>query len=276
MHPPVGGMQGHNGIYWGWNPDIENGVNISMINKATGKKASTYGIFSQIKNANSYDGTQLLRYMDEIKSSDAVLVAHIMPTGLKFKQVGPEIAADIASVVKKFTDEGIEVWLRFAHEMNYYAKTGYYNGSSEEFIYAWRNVSNAVKENDRVLMFWSPNNVKSNDELDPWWPGSDYVQIVGVDLYISSASATFENTFGSFYDAFAKKYDKHMAIAETSTKPGDTSVKQAWVKALAGTDLNDYPCMKSVTWFELVKSYDYRIVMGQSSGTVKWTLSNFQ
>ena len=35
-------MQGHNGIYWGWNPDIENGVNISMINKATGKKASTY------------------------------------------------------------------------------------------------------------------------------------------------------------------------------------------------------------------------------------------
>ena len=147
MHPPVGGMQGNNGIYWGWNPDIENGDNITKINKATGKKASTYvdslhsprapntlicrsyGIFSQIKNPNSYDGAQLLRYIDEVKSSGAVLVAHIMPTGLSFSQVGPTIAADIAKVVKKFTDQGIEVWLRFAHEMNYYAKTGYYRGS---------------------------------------------------------------------------------------------------------------------------------------------------
>ena len=90
-----------------------------------------YGIFSQIKNADVYDGSQLLRYMDEIKSSGAVLVAHIMPTGLKFRQVGSKIAADIANVVKRFTDEGIEVWLRFGHEMNYYAKTGYYNGSTD-------------------------------------------------------------------------------------------------------------------------------------------------
>lgn len=123
-------MQGYNGIYWGWNPDIDNGVNISMINEVTGIKASTYGIFSQIQNASSYDGHQLLKHFDEIKSSGAVLIANIMPTGLKFREVGPAIAKDIATVVKRFTDEGVEVWVRFAHEMNYYAGTGYYNGSA--------------------------------------------------------------------------------------------------------------------------------------------------
>ncbi|EFW99020.1 hypothetical protein CMQ_4872 [Grosmannia clavigera kw1407] len=128
MHPPVGGMQGYNGIYWGWNPDIDNGVNISMINEATGKQASTFGIFSQIKNASSYDGHQLLKHINEIKSSGAVLIASIMPTGLKFSEVGPAIAKDIATVVKQFTDAKVEVWVRFAHEMNYYAGTGYYNG----------------------------------------------------------------------------------------------------------------------------------------------------
>lgn len=66
-----------------------------------------------------------------------------------------------------------------------------------------------------------------------------------------------------------------MALGETSTKPGDTEAKESWVKALAGTNLNAYPCLKSVTWFEYVKSYDYRIVMGQTVGTVNWTLSNF-
>lgn len=191
-------MQGYNGIYWGWNPDIENGTNLTMINKATSMKASTYGIFSQITNASSYDGHQLLNRFDEIKSTGAVLIANIMPTGLKFSEVGPSIAADIAAVVQTFTDAGVEVWVRFAHEMNYYASTGYYEGTSAEFLSAWYNVSEALVGIDNCLLFWSPNNVKDVTLLDEWWPGSDYVQIVGLDQYSSAATDTFANQFGSF------------------------------------------------------------------------------
>lgn len=38
---PSGGMQGYNGIYWGFAPDDVAGTSMSKINGDTGKKAST-------------------------------------------------------------------------------------------------------------------------------------------------------------------------------------------------------------------------------------------
>jgi hypothetical protein len=67
-----------------------------------------------------------------------------------------------------------------------------------------------------------------------------------------------------------------MAIAETATKPASMSIKQAWVRHLANADLTKYPCFKSVTWFELDKGYDFRVVMNQSQETIDQTLCNFR
>ena len=66
--------------------------------------------------------------MSDVISSGAVFQPAIMPTGLSFSEVTSDIANDIAKVVRQYTDRGIEVWLRFAHEMNYYATTGQYKG----------------------------------------------------------------------------------------------------------------------------------------------------
>lgn len=43
-----------------------------------------------------------------------------MPTGLYFSEISTGIANDIANVLNQFTSQGVEVWLRFAHEVNYY------------------------------------------------------------------------------------------------------------------------------------------------------------
>ncbi|KAK3372260.1 glycoside hydrolase superfamily [Podospora didyma] len=271
------GMRGNNGIYWGWNPDIEKGDNISAINMMTGRKASTVGIFSQINSPNGFDGHQLLRHLDEVKGSGAALIASVMPNGLSFNEVTPKIAEDIAKVVRQFTDQGVEVWLRFAHEMNYYVRPGTYRGNSTQFIKAWRTIHNATKDIDGCLLFWCPNNAKLIDLMAEWWPGAEHVDIVGMDQYPSSLSATFKSTYGAFYDAYAKKYNKHMAIPETATKPDNATLKQAWVRALASADVRaEFPCLQSVTWFELHKSWDYRVVMGQDKSVRDRTLSNFR
>lgn len=88
-------------------------------------------------------------------------------------------ALAIAKVMKKFTDEGIEVWLRFAHEgtsarsddrallilsrrvppVNWYQspddpdKT--YQGGVDDFKKGWAAVAAAVKDNPLVKMFVS-------------------------------------------------------------------------------------------------------------------------
>jgi hypothetical protein len=41
-------------------------------------------------------------------------------------------AVNIAKVMKQFTDEGIEVWLRFAHEVNWYQT----DGTCEHFFFS--------------------------------------------------------------------------------------------------------------------------------------------
>ena len=101
-----------------------------------------------------------------MKSLGAVFVPSIMPTygwgGLTTDDNTQ--AMQIVSVLKQFTDEGIEVWLRFAHEMNWYqtpdsddAHSGaqFYSGTASDVVEAWQVVSTAIKANlPQVKMFW--------------------------------------------------------------------------------------------------------------------------
>ncbi|KAI0379243.1 glycoside hydrolase superfamily [Hypomontagnella monticulosa] len=282
---PSGGLKGKNGVAWGWNPDVGAGTQMSAITSAAdNKKPSTYGLYSQITSNSGYDPSQLTGRMADIKASGAVLVAHVMPTGLKLSEVDVKIAGDIANMVKQFTSQGVEVWLRFAHEVNWYttpdASPRYY-GNAADFIKAWKIVHDAVKDIEGCLMFWSPNQGSVSD-LQKWFPGADYVDIVGVDVYVSDTKATFENTFGDFYNTFAKGYNKHMALGETGNRVNNWDVKANLVKQLANTYLKAYPCFQSVTWFEYLKvessgqpSTDHRVIMGQSSAHVGQTLGNF-
>jgi beta-mannanase len=123
-------------------------------------------------------------------------------------------------------------------------------------------------------MFWSPNQASSSD-IQPWWPDESTVDIVGIDVYPHSPN--FQQAYGDFYNAFAKKYNKPFAIGETGAGSGDVSAKEKWVSALANADVQSYPCFVGFSWFEYYKGgEDFRIIEGQSSDTVRQTLSNFQ
>ena len=155
--------------------------------------------------------------------------------------------------------------------------------AAHEFITAWQNVHAAVAKNPKILMFWCPN-IDSNENIQPSWPGSEYVDMVGVDNY-PPGGTSFAKAYGEFYDGFAARYDKDFCIGETGSFNGETvEEKEAWVFELANVDLDKFPCYKSISWFEYLKTsddgsspeYDYRIVKGQSQATVNQTLSNFE
>ncbi|CAF9943385.1 MAG: hypothetical protein ALECFALPRED_000257 [Alectoria fallacina] len=279
-----GGMHGYNGIYWGFAPDDTNPpTTMSTINGNTGKTASTYGRYSQINGSEPYDGYQLLQVMSDVVSSGAVFVPAVMPTGVTFSQIDSTVAQQIATVLEKFTSQGVEVWLRFAHEVNYYVQAGgsngepeYPGGSQADFITAWQTVHAAVASNPKILMFWCPNDDTTSEPVAGWWPGADYVDIVGMDVY-PGAGATFASVYGTFYADYASTYNKHFCIGETgAANGGSVANKEAWVTQLANTDVSTYPCYKAATWFEFDKGGDdFRIIQGQSSATIQQTLSNF-
>lgn len=144
-----------------------------------------------------------------------------------------------------------------------------------DFIAAWQRVHDAVASNPKILMFWSPNSDSVSD-LNGWFPGPDYVDIVGMDVY-PGPGATFASTYGDFYNTFAQGNNKHFCIGETgAARGGSVANKETWVTQLANTELTSYPCFKSATWFEFDKrGVDFRIVEGQSASTIGETLSNF-
>lgn len=248
---------------------------------------NSYGYNSQMTEL-PYAGEQFNSVMEDIVQSGAVFIPAIMPTKVPFSDIDSTVAGQIADVLEQFTSQGVEVWLRFAHEMNWYAGKGdvYVGGSgyqptrqvfrtslilciiaADEFITAWQTVHAAVASNPKILMFWCPN-IDSVANIQPWWPGADFVDIVGVDNY-PPAGTTFETAYGEFYDGFAARYNKHFCIGETGSIEGGTvEAKEAWVSQLATADLSRFPCYKSISWFEYQKHspdgtqlYDYRIIV---------------
>ncbi len=86
-------------------------------------------------------------------------------------------------------------------------------------------------------MFWSPN-VDTVDVLNGWWPGANYVDIVGMDCY-PNPGATFASAYGAFYTGFANRYRKHFCIGETGVNDGGSVAdKEAWVTQLANTNVS--------------------------------------
>lgn len=91
---------------------------MAALNSALGIKSSFYGWYAQLNNEVPWDGSQLTQVMDDLKASGAIFQPAVMPTGGWSGLTASDNSqgAAIASVMKQFTDEGIEVWLRFGHE----------------------------------------------------------------------------------------------------------------------------------------------------------------
>ncbi|KAE9404964.1 glycoside hydrolase [Gymnopus androsaceus JB14] len=243
---PSGGLKTTNGIPFGFLPDVGNSGTMAGINSALGlSSASTYGWYAQI-TGSTWDGSQSLSQKQDIVNSKAVFIPAVMPT-VDMSEIDSNVAAQVASVLKEFTDEGVEVWLRFAHEVNYYISSGTYSGNVQSYQQAWATIAAAVKDNPMIKMFWCPNWADASS-LAEWFPTDpSTVDIVGMDAYPQSQQ-TFDQVYGGFYDAFATKYNKPFAIGETGPGVGDDTLKEYWLKQIAEADVQTYPLFISSCW----------------------------
>ncbi|KAL1741345.1 glycoside hydrolase family 26 protein [Schizophyllum fasciatum] len=272
---PADGLKAKNGVPWGWLPDSGAGNNMAQINDKLGKsKASTYGWYAQI-TSSTFKGEQLLSQLDDVVASGAVFIPAVMPS-IDLSKVDKKVAAQVADVLKKFTDKEVEVWLRFAHEINWYLTDGTYSGDAASYQTAWANIAAAVKSNDKIKMFWCPNQAGSIDDLKPFWPKDEgTVDIVGYDYY-PKKKQTFEDVYGAFYDTYAKGKGKVFAIGETGNGVADDSLKEYWFKQIAEVDTGRFPDFVATCWFEYDKERDFRLVIGQSEKTVEMTRSELE
>lgn len=209
--------------------------------------------------------------MNDLKSSGAIFVPAVMPTGgwQGLTTSDNSQAVNIAKVMKQFTDEGIEVWLRFAHEVNWYQTDGTYTGTASDFKEAWGVVSDAMDQYaPSVKMFFTPN-VAQLSTYQQYYPTSGRVDYIGIDYYPQS-TGSFLSTMQPFYDAYCtgKPGAPKFAIGETGLgTAGSIEQRLAWAQEItSAATAKAMPDFVGAMWFSYFKGYDFRLLDG-TSGT---------
>ncbi|GAA5956920.1 hypothetical protein JCM10213_003043, partial [Rhodosporidiobolus nylandii] len=184
-------------------------------------------------------------------------------------------AVAICKVMKEYTDAGVEVWLRFAHEVNYYQSDGTYQGTVDDFKEGWAVVAKACKEIAPEVKMWYTPNVASVDEYDKYFPDDpSTVDLIGVDWYPKQTS-DFDFAYGAgnmkaFHDRYCNDNGIKFAIGEIGLGVAATMAQRlAWAENIMSA-YEEMPHMIAVSWFNYHKDdYSYKIAVDDGDSIVK-------
>jgi len=119
------------------------------------------------------------------------------------------------------------VIMSFGHEMNgSWSKWGYTHTAPAVFVAAWRHIVTLFRALGarNVTWLWTVN-IINNTQVGkipspvPWWPGSSYVNWVGIDGYYLKPSWQFAPLFGPTIGVVKELTSDPILIAETGAVP---------------------------------------------------------
>jgi Glycosyl hydrolase family 26 len=128
-----------------------------------------------------------------------------------------------AAKVKGFSHRII---LSFGHEMNgHWSLWSPPHATAWQFVHAWRRIHGIFQHSHvrNVTWSWDPSHTGAN--ASPWWPGSKYVDRVGIDGYFRHGQ-TFKEIFGWQLGIIRRITSKPVFIGETSVAKGPGQARQ--------------------------------------------------
>jgi len=183
-------------------------------------------------------------------SNDAVPFVELEPWNVSLRAITAgrydNYLRAYAASVRSF---GHPVILSFAHEMNgdwYPWGEGHVDPST--FVNAWRHVVDIFRAQgaSNVAWLWTVSSVNlTSSPLLEWWPGSRWVDDVGIDGYYYRASDTFSSVFGTTIAQVRKFGHDPILISETAVGPAAGPTKIAGIFAGIRTDH-----LLGLVWFD--------------------------
>lgn len=169
-----------------------------------------------------------------------------------------------ASAVRAFR---CRVILSFGHEMNgAWYSWGLPFTKPATFIAAWRHIYRVFKAEHvhNVIWSWDPDHVwqphQGGSWASVWWPGSAYVDWVGIDGY-QRPGDTFGSIFGKQVANIRSFTAKPLYIAETGVQPGAEQASQI----MGLFDAVRQYHLAGLIWFDINRREKWRLE-GDSSG----------
>jgi hypothetical protein len=195
-------------------------------------------------------------------SHGAVPLVQIDPTGVKLTAItSGKYDAYLISFADAVRSYGRPVILGFGHEMNgtwYTWADGH--ATATEFVDAWRHIVKLFREvgAGNVTWLWTINIIENQAGIHspaPWWPGSAYVNWVGIDGYYTKSSLTFAPLFGPTITKVRELTTDPILVAETAA--GSAAGQPAKIADLfAGISTFN---LLGFVWFDAIGAQDWRL-----------------
>jgi hypothetical protein len=161
-------------------------------------------------------------------NNGAVPLVQMDPTGISLAEIAAgKYDGYLSSYAEAVRAYRHPVILSFGHEMNgNWYSWGYKNTSPKAFVAAWRHIVTLFRalEAKNVTWLWTVNIINDTKSGKipspvPWWPGSQYVNWVGIDGYYLKPNWQFAPLFGPTIGVIRTLTSDPILIAETGAVP---------------------------------------------------------
>ena len=161
-------------------------------------------------------------------SNGAVPLVQMDPTGVSIAEIAAgKYDGYLSAYAEAVRAYGHPVILSFGHEMNgTWYQWGYGQTRPADFVAAWRHIVTLFRalEVRNVTWMWTINIVNNTQTgrippPAPWWPGSSYVNWVGIDGYYLKPNWQFAPLFGPTIGQVRELTGDPILIAETGATP---------------------------------------------------------
>ena len=163
-----------------------------------------------------------------VAKNGAVPLVQMDPDGIKISQIASgRYDGYLSSYAEDVRAYGHPVILSFGHEMNGdWSSWGYRHTSPALFVAAWRHIVNLFRALGarNVTWLWTVNIINNTKRGNipspaPWWPGSSYVNWVGIDGYYLKPTWQFAPLFGPTIGVVKTLTSDPILVAETGAIP---------------------------------------------------------
>ena len=229
-----------------------------------------------------------VRFARTVASEGAVPLVQINPTGIDLTKITDgHYDSYLRAYAQAVRNYGHPVIVSFGHEMNgSWYSWGYTHTSPATFVAAWRHIVSLFRTLGaaNVTWMWTVNTTTQGQpgagtgqaqtnvpSPGPWWPGSSYVDWVGIDGYYTSPSSMFASIFGPTITQVRAITRKPLIIAETAaTAAADQPEKISDI--FAGVRLYS---LLGFIWFNSVHDLDWRVQGAASAAAFRRGAATF-
>jgi hypothetical protein len=189
------------------------------------------------------------------RSNGAYVYVQLQPTGVTLASIADgDWDYYLRNYATSVRDFGHPVIFSFAHEMNgNWYSWGQGHQSPADFVAAWRHIVQVFRNTgaSNALWVWAVNavNIGDHQPLSQWWPGSEWVNWVGIDGYYYFDWDTYATVFGTTIAQIRTFSDAPIMIAETAV--GTTSDRESQITALVAGARADH--VVALVWFDVTQ-----------------------